>query len=130
MLGQGPYAEMDLDTAREVLAEIERLAKHELAASFVEADRNPPVFDPEAHEVAMPEAFKKSYHAYMDAEWCKLELPAELGGQPTPAVAALGRRRAGAGRQPGGAHVRRRPELRARALAQRHRAGQADRAAS
>ncbi|HZX05979.1 acyl-CoA dehydrogenase [Kribbella sp.] len=84
VLGQGPYAEMDVDTAREVLAEVDRLAKHELAESFAEADRNPPVFDPEAHEVRMPEAFKKSYHAYMDAEWFKLELPAELGGQPTP----------------------------------------------
>ena len=84
VLGQGPYADMDVDTAREVLAEIDRLAKHELAESFAEADRNPPVFDPDAHEVRMPEAFKKSYHAYMDAEWFKLELPAELGGQPTP----------------------------------------------
>ncbi|MEU4287531.1 acyl-CoA dehydrogenase [Kribbella sp. NPDC026596] len=84
VLGQGPYAEMDVDTAREVLAEIDRLAKHELAESFADADRNPPVFDPDAHEVRMPEAFKKSYHAYMDAEWFKLELPAELGGQPTP----------------------------------------------
>ncbi|MGH2671248.1 MAG: acyl-CoA dehydrogenase family protein, partial [bacterium] len=84
VLGQGPYAEMDTDTAREVLAEVDRLAKHELAESFAEADRNPPVYDPETHEVRMPEAFKKSYHAYMDAEWFKLELPAELGGQPTP----------------------------------------------
>jgi alkylation response protein AidB-like acyl-CoA dehydrogenase len=84
VLGQGPYADMDVDTAREVLAEIDRLAKHELAESFAESDRTPPVFDPEAHSVTMPEAFKKSYHAYMDAEWYKLELPAELGGQPTP----------------------------------------------
>jgi hypothetical protein len=75
---------MDVDTAREVLAEIDRLAKNELAASFEEADRNPPVFDPQTHEVKLPEAFKKSYHAYMDAEWFKLELPPELGGQPTP----------------------------------------------
>jgi alkylation response protein AidB-like acyl-CoA dehydrogenase len=84
VLGQGPYADMDTDTAREVLSEIDRLAKNELAESFAEADRNPPVYDPETHEVQMPEAFKKSYHAYMDAEWFKLELPPELGGQPTP----------------------------------------------
>ena len=84
VLGQGPYADMDVETAREVLGEVDRLAKHELAASFAEADRTPPVFDPAAHEVKMPEAFKKSYHAYMDSEWWKLELPAELGGQPTP----------------------------------------------
>ncbi len=84
VLGHGPYAEMDVDTAREVLHEVDRLAKHELASSFAEADRTPPVYDPETHSVTMPEAFKKSYHAYMDAEWFRLELPAELGGQPTP----------------------------------------------
>ncbi|MFB6723703.1 acyl-CoA dehydrogenase [Kribbella sp. NPDC056345] len=84
VLGQGPYADMDVDTAREVLGEIDRLAKNEIAESFEDADRNPPVYDPETHEVRMPESFKKSYHAYMDAEWYKLELPAELGGQPTP----------------------------------------------
>ena len=60
---------MDVDTAREVLAEIDRLAKHELAESFADADRNPPVFDPATTTVRMPEAFKKAYHAYMDAEW-------------------------------------------------------------
>lgn len=84
VLGQGPYADMDVDTAREVLSEIDRLAKNELAESFEDADRNPPVYDPATHEVTMPESFKKSYHAYMDAEWFKLELPPELGGQPTP----------------------------------------------
>lgn len=84
VLGQGPYAEMDVDTAREVLSEIDRLAEHELAESFTESDRVPPAYDPEQRTVTLPEAFKKSYHAYMDAEWFRLELPAELGGQPTP----------------------------------------------
>jgi hypothetical protein len=84
VLGHGPYADMDTDTAREVLSEIDRLAKNELAESFADADRHPPVYDPGTHEVRLPEAFKKSYHAYMDAEWYKLELPPELGGQPTP----------------------------------------------
>ncbi|MEV6284290.1 acyl-CoA dehydrogenase [Kribbella sp. NPDC051770] len=84
VLGQGPYADMDVDTAREVLGEIDRLAKNELAESFEDADRNPPVFDPATSAVTMPASFAKSYHAYMDAEWFKLELPPELGGQPTP----------------------------------------------
>ena len=84
VLGQGPYAEMDADTAREVLAEIDRLAANEVAASFADSDRTPPAYDPATHSVTMPEAFRKSYHAYMDAEWFRLELPAELGGQPTP----------------------------------------------
>ena len=72
------------------LREVDRLAREEIAESFDEADRNPPVFDPGTHEVPMPEAFAKSYHAFMDAEWFRLELPAELGGQPAPADAAAG----------------------------------------
>src|SRR6266545_4456748 len=84
VLGQGPYADMDVETARDVLKQVDLLAKSELAASFAEADRTPPVYDPETHTVTMPEAFKKSYQAYMDSEWWRLELPPEIGGQPTP----------------------------------------------
>ena len=34
----------------------------------------------------MPEDLKQAYQAYMDAEWFRLELPPELGGQPVPAI--------------------------------------------
>ena len=85
VLGQGLYEDVDVDTAHSIHSEVDRLAREELAASFADSDRNPPVYDPETCEVRMPEAFKKSYQAYMDAEWFRLELPAELGGQPTPA---------------------------------------------
>ena len=33
----------------------------------------------------MPESFARSYRAWMDAEWWRLQVPAELGGQPAPA---------------------------------------------
>ena len=46
-----------------------RLAREDLAASFEDSDRNPPVFDPASHSVTMPESFKKSYAAYMDGGW-------------------------------------------------------------
>src|SRR5699024_10994857 len=82
VLGTGPYEDLDLDTARSILAEIDRMAREDLAASFAESDRTPPVYDAETHSVTMPEAFKKSYHTWMDAEWFRLQLPAELGGQP------------------------------------------------
>ena len=49
VLGSGPYDEVDAGTAREMLAEVARLAEHELAASLVDSDRNPPVFDPATH---------------------------------------------------------------------------------
>jgi alkylation response protein AidB-like acyl-CoA dehydrogenase len=85
ILGNGLYEDVDGETARSILGEVDRLAREELATSFEEGDRFPPVYDPVTCEVRMPEAFKKSYQAYMDAEWFRLELPTELGGQPTPA---------------------------------------------
>jgi alkylation response protein AidB-like acyl-CoA dehydrogenase len=84
VLGSGPYADLDVATARSVLAEVDRLAREELAESFEEGDRHPPVYDPQTRTVTLPAAFKKSYAALMDAEWWRLGVPAELGGQPTP----------------------------------------------
>ena len=84
VLGTGPYAEIDEDTARSILAEVERLATGVLADSLLDSDRNPPVFDPATHSVTMPESFKKSFKAYMDAEWWRLDLPEELGGTVAP----------------------------------------------
>jgi alkylation response protein AidB-like acyl-CoA dehydrogenase len=84
LLGTGPFAEVDTDTVKEVLHEVDRLAREDLAASFEDADRNPPQFDPETHKAPLPEAFKKSYHAWMDAEYWRLMTMAELGGTPAP----------------------------------------------
>ena len=82
--GTGPFAEMDVDTAKNILSEISRLAENDLAASFVDADRNPPVFDPETNTAPIPETFKKSYQTFMDAEWWRLGIPEGIGGQVTP----------------------------------------------
>ncbi len=84
LLGQPPYPDLDEETARGVLSELERLATGPLAESFADADRNPPVFDPATHSVRMPESLRKSYRAFMDAEWYRLSLPAELGGTGAP----------------------------------------------
>ncbi|MFD9813269.1 acyl-CoA dehydrogenase [Streptomyces sp. NPDC059080] len=82
--GTGPFAEMDVDTAKSVLSEIARLSENELADSFTDADRNPPVFDPETNTAPVPDTFKKSYQAYMDAEWWRLGIPEEIGGTTAP----------------------------------------------
>jgi alkylation response protein AidB-like acyl-CoA dehydrogenase len=84
MLGAAPFEDVDADTARDLLVEVNRLATGPLADSFAEADRNPPVFDPATHTVTMPAGFKKSFQAFMDAEYYRLEMPAELGGTPAP----------------------------------------------
>jgi alkylation response protein AidB-like acyl-CoA dehydrogenase len=85
ILGTGPFEEVDTDTAKSILAEIDRIARDDLAASFEDADRNPPVYDPAAKTVTMNPAFAKSYQAWMDAEWWRLQIPEELGGQVAPA---------------------------------------------
>jgi Acyl-CoA dehydrogenases len=83
-MGEGPFAEMDADTAKEILHEVDRLASGPLAESFADADRNPPIYDPAAKTVTMPEGFKKSFQALMDAEWWRLDLPEHLGGTGAP----------------------------------------------
>jgi alkylation response protein AidB-like acyl-CoA dehydrogenase len=84
VLGHGPYAEVDADTAREMLKEVARLSEHELAESFTDADRNPPVYDPTTYAVTMPESFKKSYRAYVDSGFWNVDVPGELGGTVAP----------------------------------------------
>ena len=84
LLGQPPYPELDEETVRGILGELERLAAGPLAESFADADRNPPVFDPATHSVRIPESLRKSYRAFMDAGYYRLSLPAELGGTEAP----------------------------------------------
>jgi hypothetical protein len=82
--GTGPFEQMDAETARGVLEEVRRLAEGPLADSFVDADRNPPVFDPATHSVTLPESFKRSIAAIDAGEWWRLDVPEELGGFGAP----------------------------------------------
>ncbi|MFE9169187.1 acyl-CoA dehydrogenase [Streptomyces kebangsaanensis] len=84
LYGTGPFAEMDTETAKSILEELTRLSENELAESFADADRNPPVFDPETNTAPVPESFRKSYKAFMDSEYWRLGLPEEIGGTTAP----------------------------------------------
>jgi len=84
LLGTGPFTEVDEDTARDMLAEVKRLAEGPMAESFTDSDRNPPVFDPATGNVTMPESFRRSFRTLMDAEWWRLNVPPELGGTVAP----------------------------------------------
>ena len=84
VLGRGRYADIDVETGRSILAEVDRLAREEIADTYHEADHNPPVYDPTARTVTLPDSFKRTFRALMDAEWYKFALPPELGGQPVP----------------------------------------------
>ncbi len=82
--GVGAFAHMDTQTARGVLSGMEQLATGPLAASYVDGDRNPPVFDRDTSSVAMPESLKKSYQAIIDGGWDLVGLPERLGGFGAP----------------------------------------------
>lgn len=83
VLGVEPY-QVDGETARDMLKEVSRLAENELAESFADADRNPPVFDPTTSSVTMPGSFAKSYQAYTESGFWSVDVPAELDGTPAP----------------------------------------------
>ncbi len=84
LLGAEPYPERGRADRAGDPGRGQQLAAGPVAESFAEADRHPPVFDPATHSVLIAEAFKKSYRAFMDAEWFRLELPPELGGTSVP----------------------------------------------
>jgi alkylation response protein AidB-like acyl-CoA dehydrogenase len=79
-----PYPDLDEETVRSILDEVNRLATGPLADSFAETDRNPPVFDPATGTVRMPEGFKRSYRAWTDAQWWRLDVVPGLGGIGAP----------------------------------------------
>jgi alkylation response protein AidB-like acyl-CoA dehydrogenase len=83
-LSEGTWGDLDVDTVKNMLSEVARLAEGPLGESYADADRNPPVFDPETHEATLPESFKKSFKAMWDAEWYRMGLSEEIGGVPVP----------------------------------------------
>ncbi|MBP7973381.1 MAG: acyl-CoA dehydrogenase [Candidatus Nanopelagicales bacterium] len=83
-LGKGPFAEMDVDSARDLLRESEKLASGPIADSFVASDREPPVYDPAECTVTMNDEFKKSFQTLWDAGYWSAALPESLGGIGAP----------------------------------------------
>lgn len=84
VLESGEFGDLDHETAVDMLREVKTLAEGPIAESFADADRNPPVFDPETHSVTIPESFKKSYNAVVEGGWDKIGIADELGGLPAP----------------------------------------------
>jgi alkylation response protein AidB-like acyl-CoA dehydrogenase len=74
---------VDSDTIRDVLSEIERLAREDYAASYVDQDRIP--LKLENGEIKLPESVKKSIAAFKEGGWDSIGLPVEMGGTPMPA---------------------------------------------
>jgi alkylation response protein AidB-like acyl-CoA dehydrogenase len=84
VMGTSLYSEVDRDTAMGMLEEMKRLCENDLAESFVEGDRVGAVLNKETGNVTLPASFIKSYKAYVDGEWWRLDAPVELGGMKVP----------------------------------------------
>ncbi|MEU7754858.1 acyl-CoA dehydrogenase [Micromonospora sp. NPDC049171] len=82
--GRGPFAQTDADTARRLLRETAALASGAVADCFADADRNPPVFDPQSHSVTVTPSLARMYRQLWADDWHRLMLPTELGGFGVP----------------------------------------------
>jgi alkylation response protein AidB-like acyl-CoA dehydrogenase len=80
--GTGEWADVDEATARDILAEVERLAREDFAASYIDQDRIPLVL--EDGEVHLPDSVKAGVRVYRDGGWDRLTVPAEMNGNPVP----------------------------------------------
>ncbi|MFG1919084.1 acyl-CoA dehydrogenase [Micromonospora sp. NPDC048898] len=83
-IGRGPFAQTDADTARRLLRETAALASGAVADCFADADRNPPVFDPQSHSVTVTPSLARMYRQLWADDWHRLMLPSELGGFGVP----------------------------------------------
>jgi alkylation response protein AidB-like acyl-CoA dehydrogenase len=84
VLDSGRYRDLDVDTVHTMLDEVARLAEGPIAESFADADRNPPVFEPDRHTISVPAELAKSVQAVKNAEWWRIGLAEEIGGVPAP----------------------------------------------
>jgi alkylation response protein AidB-like acyl-CoA dehydrogenase len=84
VLGSGPWADLDRDTAEAMLEEADRLAREQLALSFSDADLSDMTIDLANHEVRLPRAFARSWREFVSAEWWRMDVIPELGGIAAP----------------------------------------------
>jgi alkylation response protein AidB-like acyl-CoA dehydrogenase len=75
---------VDEDTIKDILTEVERLAREDYAASYEDQDRIP--LELKDGEIHLPESVKRSIDAFKDGGWDSLGLPVEMGGNPVPAA--------------------------------------------
>lgn len=81
-LGSEPFADLDVDTCRDILREVERLATEDFAESFEEADRTP--LELVDGEIELAPGLKKSLDAVFEGGWDRFALDAHLGGVGAP----------------------------------------------
>lgn len=81
-LGTGEWPDLDRSTAEDILVEVERLAREDIAASYVDQDRIP--LHLENGSVVLPDSVKAGVKAFREGGWNRLGLPAGMGGTAVP----------------------------------------------
>lgn len=76
------WVDLDRDTMTDILVEIERLAREDYAASYVDQDRM--ALELVDGEVSIPESVKASVAAFKEGGWDRMGLPEEMGGMAPP----------------------------------------------
>jgi alkylation response protein AidB-like acyl-CoA dehydrogenase len=80
--GTAPFDAFDEDTARDALREVDRLAREDFAASFVDSDRIP--LELVDGEVKLPPSVHRSLDTFFDGGWHLLGIEQGLGGFGAP----------------------------------------------
>jgi alkylation response protein AidB-like acyl-CoA dehydrogenase len=88
VLKTGAFGDLDSDTVKIMLEEASKLAEGPIAEAFESSDRTPPTFNPDTHDVSLPQALKDSVNAWTEADWEKIGLTDEVGGIPAPSTVA------------------------------------------
>jgi alkylation response protein AidB-like acyl-CoA dehydrogenase len=76
------WPDLDENIVKDILVEMERLAREDFAASYADQDRIP--VELVDGEVKLPESVKASVRAYKEGGWDRFGLTPELGGMPVP----------------------------------------------
>jgi alkylation response protein AidB-like acyl-CoA dehydrogenase len=84
VLASGAFGDLDADTVKMMLEEASKLAEGPVSTAFESSDRVPPTFDPDTHEVSLPQELKDSIKAWTEASWDKLGVDEEIGGISAP----------------------------------------------
>ena len=81
-LATGPFAQMDRDTAGDILREVDRLSVEEFALTFADLDHEgPKLVD---GKVILPPALKQTLDPYFEAGWDRIAMPDDMGGFGAP----------------------------------------------
>ncbi|MBI3214844.1 MAG: acyl-CoA dehydrogenase [Mycobacterium sp.] len=85
-LDGGTFGDLSGADVRRMLDAAAADAEGPLADAFADGDRRPPIFDPLAHSVSLPETFKESVLVWQRGRWACTGLPVEIGGVLAPAT--------------------------------------------